>query len=131
MKKKLNNNHVLCFGEMLWDRLPAGAQPGGAPMNVAIHLNAIGIINVSIASRVGNDKAGEGLKMFLEKSGLNIKLIQTDEKYPTSEVLVHLDKQNNATYEICEPVAWDFIEPEPDLMKTAETAGMIIYGSLS
>ena len=29
---------VLCFGEMLWDALPRGLFPGGAPMNVAYHL---------------------------------------------------------------------------------------------
>jgi hypothetical protein len=30
--------HILCFGEVLWDMLPSGAKPGGAPLNVAIHL---------------------------------------------------------------------------------------------
>jgi fructokinase len=125
MIKKFNNNHVLCFGEMLWDRLPTGAKPGGAPMNVAIHLNAIGV-RVSVASRIGKDKAGEDLKKFLEKSGLGTELVQTDEKFSTSEVLVHLDNQNNATYEICEPVAWDFISPDADLFKKAEKANVII-----
>jgi len=130
MNSKCKNNQVLCFGEVLWDRLPSGAKPGGAPMNAAIHLKAIGV-DVSVASKVGNDKAGEDLKLFLKKSGLNTEFVQTDDKFPTSEVLVHLDKQNNATYEICEPVAWDFINPEPDLMTKAEKAGIIIYGSLA
>ena len=31
-------NEVVCFGEILWDILPSGAKPGGAPMNVAYHL---------------------------------------------------------------------------------------------
>ncbi|MBK6285983.1 MAG: hypothetical protein IPF54_27845 [Draconibacterium sp.] len=100
---EIKNNQILCIGEVLWDRLPSGAKPGGAPMNVALHLNAIGQ-NVSIASRIGNDEPGEELKSFLEKSGLSTELIQVDEHLPTSEVLVHLDENSNATYEICEPV---------------------------
>ncbi len=46
MKK---NDKVLCFGEVLWDNLPSGPLPGGAPMNVALHLSRFDI-NSSIAS---------------------------------------------------------------------------------
>ena len=34
---------VLCFGEVLWDILPDGMKPGGAPMNAAYHLHRNGI----------------------------------------------------------------------------------------
>ena len=57
--------------------------------------------------------------------------MQTDKKLPTSEVLVHLDKNNNASYEICEPVAWDNIQLNDDLSKKAKNSGLIIYGSLA
>lgn len=127
---KINNKKVLCIGEVLWDRLPSGAKPGGAPMNVALHLNAIGQ-EVSIASRVGNDQAGRELVSFLESSGLKTDLIQVDEELPTSEVLVHLDEKNNATYEICEPVAWDNLQLTDSLAKQALNAGLLIYGSLA
>jgi fructokinase len=30
-----NKHKAACFGEALWDVLPSGAVPGGAPMNVA------------------------------------------------------------------------------------------------
>jgi len=33
---------VVCFGETLWDILPTGKQAGGAPMNVAYHLQKLG-----------------------------------------------------------------------------------------
>lgn len=127
---EIKNNEILCIGEVLWDRLPSGAKPGGAPMNVALHLNAIGQ-NVSIASRIGNDEPGEELKSFLEKSGLKTEFIQVDEHLPTSEVLVHLDENSNATYEICEPVAWDNLELSDSLMAKAREAGLLIYGSLA
>ncbi len=126
----IKNNEILCFGEVLWDRLPSGAKAGGAPMNVALHLNAIGL-DATIASSVGNDEPGAELKKFLEDSGMSTAYVQTDEQLPTSEVLVHLDENNNATYEICEPVAWDNIRLTDSLMKKAKQAGLLIYGSLA
>ena len=127
---KITNKQILCFGEVLWDNLPSGAKPGGAPMNVALHLNAVGQ-NAFIASRVGQDKSGNELKTFLKDSGLDTELIQEDKKLPTSEVLVHLDDNNNATYEICEPVAWDNMKFSSQLNKKAEGSGLLIYGSLA
>lgn len=127
---KINNKQILCIGEVLWDRLPSGAKPGGAPMNVALHLNAIGM-DVAIASSIGNDEEGNELKAFLGNSGLGTEYIQTDEFLPTSEVLVHLDEHNNASYEICEPVAWDNIRLTNELMDKARQSGILIYGSLA
>ena len=34
---------IACFGEILWDILPTGRQPGGAPFNVAVHLHQLGL----------------------------------------------------------------------------------------
>lgn len=127
---KITNKQILCIGEVLWDRLPSGAKPGGAPMNVALHLHAIGQ-DASIASRIGNDQPGRDLKTFLENSGLSTEFIQTDENLPTSEVLVHLDENNNATYEICEPVAWDNLQLTESLSEKAKKSGVLIYGSLA
>src|SRR5665648_554382 len=127
---KIKNNQILCIGEILWDNLPSGAKPGGAPMNVALHLNRVGQ-QAAVASKVGNDKQGKKLLDFLEISGLNIDLVPVDETLPTSEVLVHLDANNNATYEICEPVAWDNLTLTDSLSKKAKESGLIIYGSLA
>ncbi len=127
---QLKNKKVLCFGEALWDMLPSGPKPGGAPMNVAIHLNKFGT-DVSMASRIGKDKSGDDLKAFIERSGLSTDLIQVDESLPTSKVLVHLDNNNNATYEICNPVAWDNIEQTDSLKEAAAEAGVVIFGTLA
>ncbi len=123
-------NTIICFGEVLWDMLPTGAKPGGAPLNVAIHLNKQGL-NPLLISKVGNDKDGEKLLDFLRNSGLNTNFIQIDNTYPTSQVLVHLDKNKNATYEICEPVAWDNIEITQEINDALKNTGLIIYGSLA
>lgn len=127
---KIKNNQILCIGEILWDNLPSGAKPGGAPMNVALHLARVGQ-QVAVASKVGNDEQGEKLLSFFRSSGLNTDLVMIDEKLPTSEVLVHLDANNNATYEICEPVAWDNLTLTEALSKKASEAGLIIYGTLA
>jgi fructokinase len=127
MKK---NNQVLCFGEVLWDNLPSGPLPGGAPMNVALHLSRFDI-NSAIASSVGNDPKGVSLNKFLAESGLGTDLIQIHESLPTSEVLVHLDENNTATYEICKPVAWDEIQLTDTLDKEVRASKAIVFGSLA
>lgn len=122
--------NILCFGEVLWDMFPTGAKPGGALLNVAIHLKKQGQ-NADLISKTGDDKEGQKLKKFLNQAGLNIENIQTDEKLTTSKVLIHLDDSKNATYEICEPVAWDNIQYNENIDKKAIEAGLIIFGSLA
>lgn len=121
---------ILCFGEILWDNLPSGARPGGAPMNVALHLTRFGF-NTTVTSSIGNDKKGADLISFLKESGLRTDLIQIHESLPTSEVLVHLDEHNSATYEICEPVAWDEISLNNELIEEAKISKAIVFGSLA
>lgn len=125
-----NSSQVLCFGEVLWDNLPTGALPGGAPMNVAIHLNRFGISSV-IASSIGNDPKGKGLVSYLEQQGMDTRHIQVHPALPTSEVLVKLDQHNTATFEICEPVAWDGIALTPSLQDEVSRSGILVYGSLA
>lgn len=124
-----DKSQILCFGEILWDCLPSGRLPGGAPMNVALHLKRFGI-NSLTASSVGDDENGLELKKFLKKSGLSTHLIQTNKHLPTSEVKVTLDKDNNATFKICEPVAWDEISLNEELIIDLRNSKAIVYGSL-
>jgi fructokinase len=127
---KAKNKKILSFGEILWDKLPTGPKPGGAPMNAALHLAQLGY-KPKLASSVGNDEDGMKLIKFVKEAGIDTSLVQTNSELPTSEVLVTLDSENNATYEIVEPVAWDQIILTPELKKTASEADIIIYGSLA
>lgn len=120
---------IMCFGEVLWDMLPSGEKPGGAPMNVALHLKNFGF-DVTMVSRLGNDEPGKGLKNFLEDSALHTKYIQQDDSLKTSKVLVHI-KGQEASYEICEPVAWDHIEYTEELKNRVKNCSYIIYGTLA
>ncbi|WP_411273352.1 carbohydrate kinase family protein, partial [Daejeonella sp.] len=121
---------VICFGEILWDILPDGPQPGGAPLNVAYHLNKLGV-GTSIISRIGNDANGQKLEDLLDSWGINKNLIQKDSKYPTSEVIASMGSGNEVTYEIVFPVAWDFIHYEKSIDIQMESADYLVYGSLS
>ncbi len=128
--QKNQTENIVCFGEVLWDMLPSGAKPGGAPLNVAIHLKKQGQ-NPAIISKTGNDKEGRELIKFLKKEGLNNNFIETDTELPTSKVLVRLDENKNATYEICKPVAWDNIAPNKKTEELVAGAEIIIFGSLA
>jgi len=123
------NKKVVCFGEVLWDMLPSGRKPGGAPMNVAYHLNRMGI-DSTIISRIGNDAAGDELLAFLDQIGIATTFVQRDATYPTSKVLASIGGDNEVTYDIVAPVAWDFIGYEPRFPYLMQDADVLVYGSL-
>ena len=68
---------IVCFGEILWDILPSGAVPGGAPMNVAYHLQKLGL-TPGIITRVGIDEKGKQLIDLLTGNGISTDHIQLD-----------------------------------------------------
>ncbi len=121
---------VICFGEVLWDLLPSGKVAGGAPMNVAFHLHNLGMSSAMI-SQVGDDKLGEELLNFLKNHGIKTELIGINETFPTSTVKVYLDEHGSPSYEIVEPVAWDYITINNTQKKAVETADALVFGSLA
>jgi fructokinase len=121
---------VLCFGEILWDTFDDGKKPGGAPMNVAMHLMQQRV-DVAFASRVGEDDPGDELVEYLKRNNLFSDLIQRDPQLPTCEVTVELDEDQHATYIIPQPVSWDNIQADSALINAAENAAVIVFGSLA
>lgn len=121
---------IVIFGEMLWDCFSDKSIPGGAPMNVALHTQYLGL-ETSFISRIGDDNWGKELIDFVESKSLNTDLIQVDEHYDTSRVLVDDTDKENIKYEIVEPVAWDFIQWSKDMQKTVDKADAFIFGSLA
>lgn len=121
---------IVCFGEVLWDMLPSGKLAGGAPMNVAYHLNNFGQTALMI-SKVGDDALGTELLEFLQANGITTDLIQTDTQLPTGTVQVSLDEHGSPTYEIVAPVAWDKIEHEEGLLELLNDSDAFVYGSLA
>lgn len=121
---------ILCVGELLWDALPAGLFLGGAPFNVACHLSAAGV-QVSMVSRVGDDRLGQEALRRSARYGVGSDLVQVDPVLPTGFVTAIIDDAGHALYEIVHPVAWDAIAPTEQLLARAARARAIVFGSLA
>lgn len=121
---------LVCFGEVLWDLLPSGKLPGGAPMNVAYHAHNFGLQSRMI-SRVGDDALGEELLDFLRSKDISTELIQRDPSHRTGVVDVFLDEKGSAKYDIVKPVAWDFIGVQREAEDWARRADAFVFGSLA
>jgi fructokinase len=121
---------IVCFGETLWDVLPAGRQPGGAPCNVAVHLHQLGQ-PVQLISRVGQDDLGTELLGFLQSKGVDTALVQRSPTHLTGVVKANLDNSHEVTYKIVEPVAWDYVQYAPELKDAVANAAILVYGSLA
>lgn len=117
---------VLCFGEVLWDSVPLGLLPGGAPMNLAYHLSQLGA-NTSVLSAVGNDTLGEEILGRLNSWGIDTSMVQIDTTRPTGIVRVKLVR-GMPSYDIVEGVAWD-VTAIPDATPT--DIDTLVFGSLA
>jgi fructokinase len=122
--------NVVCFGEVLWDNLPTGKKPGGAPMNVAYHLKQLGL-NSKVISRVGDDENGRELLKVIEGLNLETDYLQIDDRHKTSTVEVTLTENNEVAYDIVFPVAWDFISYEDKCKALVKQADAFVFGSLA
>lgn len=125
---KNDNPYIVCFGEVLWDIFPSGKVPGGAPMNVAYHLNQLGI-KAEMISKVGQDELGKELLQFMQNKHITTNNVQIDEQYKTGTVNVLLDNPLEVKYIIKYPVAWDKIEP--NYSNEINAATHLVYGSLA
>ncbi|MGI0479231.1 carbohydrate kinase family protein [Geminocystis sp. CENA526] len=124
----MSNQQIIIFGEVLFDRFPDGKVVlGGAPFNVAWHLQGFGMSPLFI-SRVGNDLEGEKIKQTMKDWGMDLSGIQTDRQYPTGVVNVQF-KDNEPHYDIVENSAYDFMESAsiPYLSKNS----ILYHGSLA
>lgn len=122
---------VVCFGEVLWDILPdSTALPGGAPMNVAYHLHKMELYPALI-TRVGKDEPGAALVNIFKGHGVHTGYFQYDAQYATGKVYAHPGAHNEMHYEIVQPAAWDFIEPEPRHAELIRQAEYFVFGSLA
>ncbi|MEO8277161.1 MAG: PfkB family carbohydrate kinase [Thermoanaerobaculia bacterium] len=120
---------VLCFGEVLWDSLPRGLFPGGAPLNVAFHLRRLGLYPV-LVSAVGQDRLGEEMLARLESWDLEAAGVSvlSDRETGLSRVTV---VDGSPSFEILPAVAWDRIELSDEVLQAAGRGVAVVFGSLS
>ena len=120
------NNRPCVFGEVLFDRFPGGRSVlGGAPFNLAWHLQAFGLQPWFI-SRVGDDEAGETVRSAMADWGMETSGLQVDSRLATGQVNVTFHS-GEPEYEIVHPAAWDAIEAPADLPRCA----LLYHGSLA
>lgn len=102
------NNKICIFGEVLFDHFPDGMRVlGGAPFNVAWHLQAFGEFPAFI-SRVGDDAEGRAIRQAMADWGMNTDGLQLDQKLSSGRVSIEMDN-GEPRYDIVEPVAYDAI----------------------
>lgn len=121
---------VIGLGEAVWDIFPDSRRAGGAPGNVAYHIQQLGG-RALVGSRFGNDEAGHALADHLEAEGLDLSVVQWDETTPTGAVTVHLEDVSHPWYTIHQPAAWDNLAATPELLAAASEADAICFGTLA
>lgn len=119
------DNGICVFGEVLFDHFPDGSRVlGGAPFNVAWHLQAMGHSPYFI-SRVGRDAEGETVREAMRDWGMQLTGLQTDRHRATGLVRVSL-VEGEPRYDIVEDCAYDAID-----MPALERCGLLYHGSLA
>jgi len=124
----MTHNPIAIFGEALFDQFPGGQQVlGGAPFNVAWHLQAFGQRPCFI-SRVGLDATGDKIRQAMLAWGMAVENLQIDPDYPTGIVQVTINN-GEPGYEILADQAYDFITAQQ--LDSDRQFSVIYHGTLA
>ena len=120
----------LIVGEVLFDVMPDGNRVlGGAPFNVAWHLEAFGLRPLLI-TRVGVDKSGDEVLAAMASWGMDTSGVQRDDAHPTGRVEVDLD-DGEPTFRILPDQAYDHLDGGLTVRSAAgSTFSLLYHGSL-
>lgn len=119
---------VAIFGEVLFDCFSDGEKKlGGAPFNVAWHLQAFADAPVFISS-IGDDESGQQIRKAMQQWQLSTDGLQTDKTHLTGEVKVSL-QGSEPSYDIKANQAYDFIQTAQ--LPTLRNDTIIYHGSLA
>jgi fructokinase len=126
----MQESRPIIFGEVLFDCFPDGNRVlGGAPFNVAWHLQGLGM-NPAFISRIGKDNEGEIVIDKMRAWGMETEWVQQDGHHPTGQVIVTLNK-GQPTFDIIPDQAYDFIRFEPiKPLLDSTTSSLLYHGSL-
>ena len=117
------------IGEVLFDVFPDGSRVlGGAPFNVAWHLQAFGLRPVVI-TRVGDDAAGARVRDAMDRWGMATDGVQLDRHVETGEVEVTLEG-GEPRFEIVPDRAWDRLDGDAALTAIEGACSVLYHGSL-
>ena len=126
----MTRRRACIFGEVLFDHFPDGSRVlGGAPFNVAWHLQAFGQAPWFV-SRVGEDREGDQIRAAMQDWGMSDTGLQTDPERATGKVLVRFDDGEPA-YEIVENCAYDAIDADQIDTALVRDCTLLYHGSLA
>jgi fructokinase len=128
----MNEGHqgvIVAVGEILFDKFPDYQRIGGAPFNFAYHLKALGF-EVRFISRIGSDENGSTILGLLQDAQFRTDDIQVDKMHRTGEVLIKLQTNGNAQFNILPDVAYDYIESDTSVKLLLNQAELYYFGSL-
>lgn len=124
----MQNKNLVIFGEALFDCFPDGASVlGGAPFNVAWHLQAFGDAPQFI-SRVGQDDLGEQILHSMRAWGMQTDKVQQDTNHATGQVNITIEN-DEPHYDIAIDAAYDFIDYAAIIDKPQ--TGLFYHGTLA
>jgi len=134
---------VICLGEFLVDLVPTPAgsplaqadslkmAPGGAPANVAVALERLGI-HTGFVGKVGNDPFGRYLYSVLEKEGLDLRFLSLSRQSLTRLAFVTNDQDEKQRFLFYgNPGADVLLTPSEIDKKYFRKAKIFHFGSIS
>ena len=127
----MNNNiplRPLIFGEVLFDCFEDGNRVlGGAPFNVAWHLQAFGQAPL-LVSRVGNDSLGCRIRSAMQDWDMDCTGLQLDSVHATGTVQVTVNA-GEPDFDIVSDRAYDFIDH--NTIPSLGSVSLLYHGSLA
>lgn len=127
MTQPTQPTQLTIFGEVLFDCFPSGERIlGGAPFNVAWHLQALGD-RPRFLSAVGDDDLGREILQAMDDWGMATSGVQIDRQHPTGKVEVRIVEQE-PHYNIIPDCAYDFIQAEA--IAPLAPASLLYHGTL-
>ncbi|SCZ49627.1 PfkB family carbohydrate kinase [Thiohalomonas denitrificans] len=118
------------FGEVLFDDFEdQGVEVlGGAPFNVAWHLQGFGLEPVFI-TRIGDDRQGQQVHRAMTEWGMSTSGLQLDPRHPTGKVRITLEA-GQPTFSVLPDRAYDFIDDSASAA-LPERPALLYHGSLA
>src|ERR1039457_7015459 len=118
---------IVAVGEILWDVIGEHEYLGGAPLNLAAHVQTLGH-EAFLVSAVGDDDRGRRTLDCLRQWGLSTEFVQVLHGKDTGTAQVELDCEGKPTFRIVRPAAYDFVTLSNDqLLCIAELQPDWIY----
>lgn len=121
---------IVGIGEILWDLLGEKEELGGAPVNFAYHVNALGGIGVPI-STVGDDDRGRRALAELVARKLSTEFIASSQVFETGYVRASVDAEGVPSYEFPSDVAWDHLVIDDDQFALTSSLQGVCFGTLA